>query len=255
MEYTEGCLAFLDILGFSQYVGSEENFDKTYKLFEFVKRYCWFFNTSPQLKVEASFFSDTIIITAKEFDDLILPIYMAESFLKKELGLLFRGGIVRGKYYHKDDTTFGPAVVEGYALEKKAVYSRILLGNNVVDQDDKSIFHFVDIDGYRCLNPFGTVLTEILASAPDGIVYPENITQKVVEQFSERRKELLNQIQRNKGTSVVDKYLWRVRAYNHVCKFVMNIPNEEMIYEEVEYAMNEELREAVTKLIIPFDEL
>lgn len=37
MEYTEGYLAFLDILGFSNYVGRAENFDKTYGLFEFIK--------------------------------------------------------------------------------------------------------------------------------------------------------------------------------------------------------------------------
>lgn len=254
MEYTEGCLAFLDILGFSHYVGSEENFEKTYKLFEFVKKYCWFFNTSPQLKVEVSFFSDTVVITAKEFENLIIPIYMAESFLKKELGLLFRGGIVYGKYYHKDDTTFGPAVVAGYALEKSAVYSRILIGDNVVSEDD-SLFHFVDIDGYRCLNPFGTILTEILASAPDGIVYPENITQQIVERFEESRCELLEQISRNKGTPVIDKYLWRIRAYNYTCKYVIKMPNKEIIYPEVNYMMNEELRKAISNMVISLDEL
>ena len=46
MEYSEGYLAFIDILGFSKYVSTDENGPKTYDLFEFVKKFCYLFSTS-----------------------------------------------------------------------------------------------------------------------------------------------------------------------------------------------------------------
>ena len=249
MEYTEGYLAFLDILGFSQYVNKEENGQATADLFDFVKKLCWFFNTSPELHIQISFFSDTIIMTTNELDHLILPINIAESYLKKSLGLLFRGGIVYGKYYHKDGVTFGPAVVAGYELEKKAIYSRILIDEKI-DKLKDNISYFVDIDGCTCFNPFGMFFMEIVASAPEGMVYPDNIEKELIEKFSKSRDELLLQIKKHKGSKVVDKYLWRIRAYNNVCNFVANIPEGMVIYEDINYIMNQTLKELVLPLII-----
>ena len=249
MQYTEGYLAFLDILGFSKFVEDESNGQATSDLFEFVKKFCFLFNTSPQLNVQVSFFSDTIIITADELENLVLPIYIAESYLKDNLGLLLRGAIVYGKYYHNEGTTFGPAVVAGYQLEKKALYSRILL-EDTVKVEGKNIFFFNDIDGHKCFNPYGVFFTEIMSSAPEGIVYPDNITKELIDNFLTRRSELLAQINKYKGTTVIDKYLWRVRAFNHICDFVVKIPLGEVIYEEVTYVMNEQLQNQMRKMLI-----
>ena len=106
MQYTEGYLAFLDILGFSKFVENEKNGQATADLFEFVNKFGYLFNTSPNLHVQISFFSDTIIITTNELDRLVLPIYIAELYLKDKLGLLFRGAIVYGKYYHKKGASY-----------------------------------------------------------------------------------------------------------------------------------------------------
>ena len=253
MQYKEGYLAFLDVLGFSKFVGNECNGQTTADLFEFVNKFCYLFNTSPEPQTQASFFSDTIIITANELDNLILPIYIAESYLKDKLGLLFRGAIVKGKYYHKNGTTFGPAVVSGYQLEKNAIYSRILI-EDTIKVDGKNIFFFNDIDGHKCYNPYGMFFTEILTSAPEGIVYPDNIYEELIKKITNRRKELLDQINKYKGTTVIDKYLWRVRAFNHICKYVANIPLETAIYEDVVYLMNEQLKNQMTKLLISENE-
>lgn len=250
MEYSEGYLAFIDILGFSKYVSNNANCEKIYDFFDFIKKFCYLFNSSPELEVQASFFSDTIVITAKKLDKLLIPIYIAESYLKNNLELLFRGSIVYGKYYHKDETTFGPAVVSGYALENKAVYSRILLDENICVPYEASIFHFTDIDGYRCLNPFGMVFTEILSSAPERIVYPESIDDELENVFSTKRTELLKQIKQHRGTPVVDKYLWRVRPYNYTCNYVLSIPPNEVIYKDIGYSINDKLKEKISKLII-----
>lgn len=255
MEYSEGYLAFIDILGFSKYVNTDENGPKTYDLFEFVKKFCYLFNTSPQLDVQVSFFSDTIILTSADLDKLLLPIWIAESYLKDKLELLFRGGIVYGKYYHTNGTTFGPAVVSGYALENKAIYSRILISEDIAITEDKNIFYFMDIDGCRCINPYGMIFTEVLSSGPEGIIYPDNITDEIVAQYTKHRSELLKQIDQHRGSSVVEKYLWRLRPYNYTCNFIQNMPAGEMLYEGVGYAMNDELKEKIAALIIPENEV
>lgn len=254
MQYTEGYLAFLDILGFSQYVNEEENGQKTAELFGFVKKFCDLFNSAPQVQFHVSFFSDTIIITTNEIDHLVVPIFILESYLKEHMGLLFRGGIVYGKYYHDEGVTFGPAVVAGYALEQKAVYSRILV-DDAICKIKNNISYFEDIDGYTCYNPYGSFFLDIIASAPDKMVYPENIEQSLIESFSKRRDELLTQIDKYRGSKVVDKYLWRVRAYNNVCCFVARIPNGTVIYDDIDYKMNEPLKQELQKLIISAQEV
>ena len=40
MNYKEGYVAFIDILGFSAYVSDEENANGTYDLFEFARKFC-----------------------------------------------------------------------------------------------------------------------------------------------------------------------------------------------------------------------
>lgn len=80
-------------------------------------------------------------MTADELEKLVAPIYIAESYLKDKLGLLFRGGIYYGKYYHDNGVTFGPAVVAAYKLEGKANYSRILLDEKIQILEEKK--HFI----------------------------------------------------------------------------------------------------------------
>ena len=249
MQYVEGYLAFLDILGFSKFVENEDNGESTADLFKFIRNFSRFFNTSSKLNVNVSFFSDTIIITSNDLDDLIIPIYMIETHLKKSLGLLFRGGMVYGKYYHKDDVTFGPAVVSGYVLEKKAVYSRILI-DDTIKIEEGNIFFFDDIDGYKCFNPYGMFFTEIMSISPNGISYPNDINKELIEKFSTKRIELLNQINKHKGTAVIDKYLWRIRAFNHICKYVADIPLNQAIYEDIKYTISENFKNQILELSI-----
>ncbi len=74
MQYTEGYVAFIDILGFSNYVNNADNGNQTLYLFEFVEQFCYLFNTSPSLKINVSFFSDSIILSSCSLDKFVIPI-------------------------------------------------------------------------------------------------------------------------------------------------------------------------------------
>lgn len=256
MEYKEGYVAFIDILGFSTYVSNENNANGTYDLFEFVRKFCYLFNTSPQLKINVSFFSDSIVLTTDDLEKLVAPIYIAESYLRGKLGLLFRGGICYGKYYHDNGVTFGPAVVSAYKLEGKANYSRILVDEKIQIPEEKSIVFYRDIDGYLCLNPMGSILNEPIAYASEGEVYPEgNINEIINNCFSKQREFLMEQIAKNKGTPVVDKYLWRVRVFNYTCNLIADIPDGETIYEKINFTANEQLKGLLKKQLILEDDI
>ena len=49
MEYTNGYVAFIDILGFSNLVSNEQNADKVKDLFEFVEKFQYLFNSTSKL--------------------------------------------------------------------------------------------------------------------------------------------------------------------------------------------------------------
>jgi len=256
MKYKEGYVAFIDILGLSTYISNEENANGTYDLFEFVKKFCYLFNTSPDLKINVSFFSDSIVLTADELKKLVVPIYMAEFYLKDKLDLLFRGGICYGKYYHDNGVTFGPAVVSAYKLEGKANYSRILLDEGIEISEEKSILFYRDIDGYLCLNPMSAILHESVAYGPEGAVYPEgNMNEIINNNISKQRDVILKQIAKNKGSPVVEKYLWRVRAFNYTCNLIADIPYGETIYEKINFTANEQLQKSLKKQLITEEDI
>ena len=100
----------------------------------------------------------TYSLTADELERLVEPIYIAESYLKDKLGLLFRGGICYGKYYHKDSVTFGPAVVSAYKLEGKANYSRILLDEGIETLYNGQTAYILLTDAEKDLSEDGTLL-------------------------------------------------------------------------------------------------
>ncbi len=251
MKYKDGYVAFIDVLGFSTYVSDEENSNGTHDLFEFVRKFCYLFNTSPELKINVSFFSDSIVLTADELERLVAPIYIAESYLKDKLGLLFRGGICYGKYYHKDGVTFGPAVVSAYKLEGKANYSRIILDPTIQLPKETSLIFFQDIDGYTCLNPMSNILNEPIAYGPEGAVYPKGDINEIISScFTKHRNAIIEQISKNKGTPVIDKYLWRARAFNYTCSLIADLPDGEPIYEAINFVANEQLRHLLKNQLI-----
>lgn len=254
MQYKKGYVCFIDILGFSSYVKKTENLTNTYGLFDFVKKFCYLFNDSATLNTEISFYSDSIVLTTTEINKLILAIYIAETYLKKQLGLLFRGAICFGEYFHEKGITFGPGVIRAYELEKQAIYSRIIIDKEI-SIDTENINFFVDLDGITCLNPYSIILIDDL-SFGDGVHYSEGeINSILIKSFENHRKEILDNIKKYKGTPVVDKYLWRIRPYNFICNLVSNIPFNEYIYEDIKFTNNKFLRDNLMKMIIQNNEL
>jgi hypothetical protein len=66
-----------------------------------------------------------------------------------DVGLLVRGGLSRGKLYHRGRVVLGEAMVDAYRLESEvAQYPRVVVSPRITDDDRL----FSDVDGTRCLD-------------------------------------------------------------------------------------------------------
>ena len=192
-----------------------------------------FFSTSSSLNIKVAFFSDSIVLTTEELDNLemlFLAIWMAESYLNSKTGLLFRGGITEGLFYHEETIAFGPAIINSYRLENQANYSRVVIQDELIEKlSEKPFVVFKDTDGKYCFNPS---VVGLLRNISDST----KVTMEQIEKgFKEEREFVLSVIKNNLHTSVSDKYLWRIRPFNLMCEQLTLILNEYKVkFKDVE---------------------
>ena len=246
MEYNEGYVALIDILGFGSYVKEETNKERVRELFRFFEKFSYLFNTSNNLHIEVSLFSDTLVLTADELCKLVLPILIVEDYLHKNLNLLFRGGITFGKYFHQNANIFGPAVISAHELELKAVTSRIIVDKTIEIENDSGNFvsYFLDVDGYYCINPFAGILSDISKYHSDEFV------EKFYQSLNKEKSRIISDVLKYKKEPVVEKYIWRVRAFNSMCLNLINVDSEEIIESKNNLRITKELKEKLQTLLI-----
>lgn len=260
-NYKEGYVAFLDILGFSNYVKSNENDARSIEeLFEFVDKLKQIFNSKSG--IELDFFSDSIILMTDryEFNNFLFPIWMAETYLSQEFGLLFRGAITKGKYYHDSVNTFGPAIVTAYELEsRKAKYSRIILDDESVPKEECWLDVFMDIDGVRCLNNYSFALFPDIPQEYNGTEYSrEEMFKMLTNSLGEIRNNIFNLFELKYGDECsrehMDKYVWRSVPFNYLCDYICENPDEIEYLEKHYSKFNETEKEKIQKFKINLDD-
>jgi hypothetical protein len=93
-------------------------------------------------------------------------LYLTTELLTSH-NLLVRGGIAKGKLYHRDNIVFGPALVRAHLLEVNANYPRIILDKGIIEdatwpnsmteneiQEANTICTPIDTDGWRFVDYF-----------------------------------------------------------------------------------------------------
>ena len=157
---------------------------------------------------------------------------------------------------HNNNVLFGPSVVQAYSLEKQANYSRVIIDNRIINEHiqefDNKLSVFYDYDGAACLNPFAAILNEIVSYGGKGIEsgYPDDIPEAIKDRFEKKRNAIIEGIKQYKDSSVVDKYLWRIRPFNFTCRVLVDLPIGFVIYNDIDYRMSDELKEIIKDQII-----
>jgi hypothetical protein len=145
-QYEIKLFAYVDVLGWTNLieksVGDKHSFQLAVLNHEHLKSMTSalqiqkeFFNEIGQPQhgpsVEVTQFSDTIVFSCPVdkplYFGMLLNLYSTCAKLL-EHGLYTRGALTVGQIYHKDDSVFGPALIQAHSLEQHvAVYPRIVV--------------------------------------------------------------------------------------------------------------------------------
>ena len=160
MKYSQKYILFADVLGFSKYIDSTVDDNRTSEL-----RIRTFANLILFLKgqygipieddtendvsikalrrkkylenVSITQFSDSFIISRETDANNIMELLLDACYIwlwGTYFGFLFRGAITFGKIVHNNDFVFGPGFIHAYNLEnKKAKYPRIIIDDAIID--------------------------------------------------------------------------------------------------------------------------
>lgn len=170
VTYDDRYLAFIDVLGFSNLVSRsmtdpavvEQLHDALSDISARTHA-----ARSEDLQMEATSFSDTVIISTPVGDVALLHLMQVIDefgFGLLSRNMLFRGALVQGQVLHRPNLIFGPALIDGYRLEsERSFHPRIMLDPKVfgaarhVDNTvSTEIGRYVVVDSYDVpyLNPF-----------------------------------------------------------------------------------------------------
>ena len=164
-------------------------------------------------------FSDSIVVSYELTEpgavfDMLYDIYMLQIELIQH-GFLVRGAIAIGKLFHDDEIVFGPALVEAAELEKLAMYSRVILGRDIVDLGS------VDLNGDR-----SRVVKTLVKRDLDGMYFIDYFGVSpgefdddwdgVYQHFIELREMIKRMSQLTRNPSIKLKHSWMRQKFNDV---------------------------------------
>ncbi|MCW8885942.1 MAG: hypothetical protein OQK12_11945 [Motiliproteus sp.] len=158
-------VAFIDVLGFSEVMTSDddERRQKALQLLERIASYGSshgveveslgigqqvFFSAEvttfsdnvvlsvPVADVEYESFGRTMLHPAPQFVMQLLQSIISIFWQGLHLGLLFRGGITTGRLYHSSNVVAGDALVRAVNLEKDTRFPRIEIASELIDKTD-----------------------------------------------------------------------------------------------------------------------
>lgn len=162
-NYEERYCAFIDFLGFSDAV-KRSSASGPSDILAALKMAKDVAKTDNDITVTQ--FSDSLILSASaDQEAALVSMIWAARLLSFELArhdVLLRGGLTKGKMYHKDNFAFGPAFIRAYQLEQAASTPRIILDKGLEEklsfsselstdelQKFKNALIPVDFDGWR----------------------------------------------------------------------------------------------------------
>lgn len=228
-KYTECFVAFLDILGFKNYIDKAEC-QEIYEIFSEILN----FKASPLVKeypaydnIKITIMSDSIIVYIdSSITDAFLALtdvcsQMQIKLMNRAEPILLRGGIAKGSLYHKDNILYGKGLTSAYILENTlAVYPRIIFTETTRQEGLKNVgklylfdynqqFYHKDEDDLYFIDYFST-FNYTKAYSPSSVEDVINFNNSYFEQIHNYTNSMLSM---EISSSVRIKYLWLKKKY------------------------------------------
>lgn len=237
--YENRIVAFVDLLGFKQWVLDSQNATdiqrSIYSVMEIIHSYKTLNDRGidgglRKLGVQVTTFSDSAVISYPlDFDGGLFHVMLDLIHMQQEIlnyGVWIRGGITIGKVFHDDYNIFGPAMIEAYILESKvANYPRVIIPQNVLYEGLKA--SPTHINGFD-LNLMGSLIRKDL----DGYYYLDYLCQGQEFDYPETdysewmgkvRNALISNLRKYNCDGIIqpnphvfEKYQWVMQYWNHV---------------------------------------
>lgn len=226
-RFSEGAVAFLDILGFENLIDLAEELDNPTELIQYVNEaFTNAFSRShlhrEQFKIKL--FSDCISISTDPSPPNILMLIAITASIQRNLiqkGIALRGAVAFGKHFENENMIFSKALVLAHLLEKKfAVYPRVLIHSRIFDllsneqltehrEKYGTTFISSDFDNYFYVDYLDNI-RYMLETSADRSIY----TLCVIV-FQLHQKCILSYMEDIKAkTEIGQKYLWMANYHN-----------------------------------------
>lgn len=262
LRYSENIIvAFLDILGFSNLIESNDPIlPQVMKQLESNRKFTdslrldpkyiegdWIDNKREYIEIitnkRLSVLSDSIVISYPFTDPKrMIPIIRDLRNIQLELltmGILVRGSITMGELYHKDGIIYGPALIKAvYLEEQEAIHPRIIIDNdfykifinacdNKIKEKIKPLFIGFPMDDF---NPSIDFLSR--EAFDDYFDFNQIENQDIKYELNRIKRNILSEYRKIRvDYSIKRKYDWFIKYYNHSLK----INDYELTEEDKKY--------------------
>lgn len=260
LEYTESYIAFIDMLGFKDFLSNHSCseirriFDLVIEKYECVNLYNLLGNNQKSTSViHTKIISDSICLHVKAehvFNLLHLIIVckqLQQMFLDFEVPVLLRGGIVEGNIYADEISVYGPGLTKAYLLEQKdAKNPRIIITGETLSP----LFDFIRGDAN---NLSGLMLVENVCKDADSYYIVDYLNG-----YGSKAR-LIDFIEKNLNStidySVREKYLYLSNYLGNNAKFSKNEINNSFLFgKDGKIVSNDDIINSISKTIISSDD-
>lgn len=230
-KYENRIVIFIDIIGFKEFVNTQEVSNIAAFFAEFEKQVSEGeirqHGAAYTQKAAFMFFSDTIVISFLpelyvgrdgKYGSLLFNIqhYICEIQLHAlKFNLLTRGSVSYGAIYHNSHTWFGPAILEAYKYEQEiAIYPRIVITPSLeklikeeISRDQKQVSPVLSID------EDGVYFFDYL-----GWIHAHSFDKNYTTAHAQVREIIQNNLARNLPDKALVKWRWLANYFNAFTK-------------------------------------
>ena len=188
---------------------------------------------------EMSMFSDSMVLSVpvkNKLGDNLISLIEKIKFIQYDLfnlGAFIRGGICKGRLYHKKEICFGDAYILAYSIgEKYARYPRIIIDKSIIEQAANNEYNLTYVGDGKCeysKNQLCNYWKSIVKLDMDGWYYVDYIGQKedydVECEYEETLLNIKNIIETNLNNveyknkmHIKEKYYWLTNKFNMIIK-------------------------------------
>lgn len=215
-KYENGLVAFLDILGFKQYILTADS-SNVYSLYMVISGV---YQHMLENRLNMAIFSDSVIITSDDIYNMqFIP---ACLYVIKQIywcsGLQVRGGISYGNYYCLNNISFGQAIVDAYLCEESAKDIKLAIDDKATPFIRKHYSWCLDCDGGQySINQYICSYKSMLEM---GEMKLKMKGINLIWSIDKEKEDIINLLVKYKNTHLYKKYLWLAKSFNKFCDYL-----------------------------------